>query len=67
MKKKKYVNSGTVSMAPAPTSLLWNDSCFNYYESVGSLEEDAILCFMYWQKDFLIDSHITHQLIKTFG
>lgn len=45
MKKKKYVNSGTVSMAPAPTSLLWNDSCFNYYESVGSLEEDAILCF----------------------
>lgn len=45
MKKKKYVNSGTVSMAPAaeqdwhcashfcstPTSYLFNDSLFNYH------------------------------------
>lgn len=78
MKKKKYVNSGTVSTAPAaanqawhstPTSLLINDSFFNYHATLSSLEENANLYFVVKGKetDSLINLHITHQLIIAFG
>lgn len=56
-------------LCSTPSSLLINDSSFNYHASLGSSEENVNLYFVVKGKetDSLINLHITHQLIIDFG